>query len=109
MRNNVEPNGPDPGIVYVQRSPAFEMDLYKVGLTKRSLAIRANELSSATGVPLPFGVLASWSVGDCTRVEREVHQRLAAARINPRREFFHAELSLIIRTINAVVEETSHS
>ena len=104
-RSNVEPNGPDPGILYIQRSPALENNLYKVGLTKRSAAIRANELSSATGVPLPFGVLASWSVGDCTRVEREVHQRLAASRINPRREFFHAELSHIIKTINDVVEE----
>lgn len=106
-RNTTEPLGPDAGIVYVQRSPGHGIDLYKVGLTRRSADVRAGELSSATGVPLPFGVLASWSVGNCATVEREVHERLAAYRINPRREFFRAELSHIVRTIEAVIRDTS--
>ena len=102
-----KPIGPDPGVVYVQRSPALEPDLFKVGLTRRNPEVRAAELSFATGVPLPFSVLAKWSVGDCARVENEVHQRLAAYRINPRREFFHVELSVIIRTVNIVVRSLS--
>jgi hypothetical protein len=100
--------GPDPGIVYVQRSPALEPDLYKVGLSRRNAAIRAEELSSATGVPLPFGVLAKWSVGDCARIEKEVHQRLAAFRINPRREFFYVEISQIIRIVEAVIGDLAN-
>jgi hypothetical protein len=107
QRSNTKVDGSDPGIIYVQRTPAHESNLYKVGLTNRNADIRAGELSSATGVPLPFGVLASWSVGECSRVEKEVHQRLAASRINPRREFFHAELSHIVQIINAVVKEIS--
>ncbi|MBE3097863.1 MAG: TIR domain-containing protein [Planctomycetes bacterium] len=107
VRFNSETEGPDPGIVYIQRSPAHEINLYKVGFSKRNAQVRAGELSSATGVPLPFGVLASWQVGDCTRIEQEVHLRLAPYRINPRREFFRAELSLISRTINSVVEAAS--
>jgi hypothetical protein len=106
-RCRTEPNGPDLGVIYVQRSPAHEVNVYKVGLTRRTAEARASELSSATGVPLPFGVLATWEVGDCAGVEREVHERLAAFRINPRREFFFAELSVISGTIDAVVRGLS--
>jgi hypothetical protein len=104
-RRTERPLGPDPGIVYVQRSPALEPDLYKVGFTRKSAEVRAEQLSSATGVPLPFGVLAKWSVADCARVEKLVHQKLAAFRINPRREFFQAELSVIIRTVDNAVKD----
>lgn len=106
-RKPKQSEGPDPGVIYIQRSPGHEVNLYKVGLTRRNVQLRAQELSSATSVPLPFGVLASWEVGDCGAVEREVHQRLAFCRINPRREFFLAELSLISRTIEAVIRELS--
>ena len=107
QRRESRPDGPDPGVIYIQRSPALDVNVYKVGLTRRSSQERAAELSSATGIPLPFGVLGNWEVGDCARVEREVHRRLAAFRINPRREFFYADLSLISRTIDAVVTEAS--
>ena len=105
--NRTKPDGPDPGVVYILRSPAHDINVYKVGLTRRSTDVRTSELSSSTGVPLPFGVLANWEVGNCARVEQEVHLRLAAYRINPRREFFHCELSLISRTIDAVIREMS--
>lgn len=104
-----EPGGTNPGVIYIQRSPALEPNLYKIGSTKRDAKNRATELSSATGVPLPFGVLASWSVRDCDLVEHEVHQKLAAFRINPRREFFRAELSIIVRTIEDIVKCESSS
>jgi hypothetical protein len=97
--------GPDPGVVYVQRSESHENNVYKIGLTRRNAEVRASKLSAATGVPLPFFVLAQWEVGDCSQVEREVHGRLADFRINPNREFFFAELSQICRTINEVVAE----
>ena len=101
------PEGPDPGVVYVLRSPGLEPNLYKIGFTRRSAGVRAGELSSATGVPLPFGILADWTVGDCGRIEREVHQRLDAFRINPRREFFYAELRYIIEIVNEVINTIS--
>ena len=105
QRGKTESGGPDPGIIYIQRSPALEINVYKVGLTRRSAEVRAKELSSATGVPLPFDVLANWEVGNCAHVEQEIHKRLAAFRINPNREFFRAELSLIIKTIDTVATE----
>jgi len=96
--------GPTPGYIYVQRSPAHGIDIYKVGLTERSVEVRAAELSSATGVPLPFVVLARYEVGDCKVVEREVHKALAEYRVNENREFFHVDIgyicSVIIRVIN---------
>ena len=91
--------GPDPGLIYIQRCPGHVLNLYKIGLTRRSVEGRSKELSSATGVPLPFGVLASWSVGNCAKIESLAHERLQKFRVNSRREFFLAELSLICKTI----------
>lgn len=104
-RDRTWPEGVDPGVVYVRRSGAHDINVYKIGLTRRTAEQRAAELSSATGVPLPFAVLANWRVGDCALVEREVHKKLAACRINPNREFFRAELSQISRTIESVLRE----
>jgi hypothetical protein len=95
--------GADPGFVYVMRSGSHHADLYKVGLTRRSTQTRASEVGGATGVPTGFEVLAQWEVGDCTATEKEVHIRLAALRVNKRREFFRGSLQGIIQTINHVV------
>ncbi len=100
---NFEPQGPDPGTIYVQRSAALEHNLYKIGLSRRSAEVRAGELSSATGVPLPFDVLATWAVGDCAVIEKKIHEKLSPFRINPRREFFRSELKHIIAIIQAVI------
>ncbi len=102
-RQTVKPKGAEPGTVYVMRSPSHEVDLYKIGFTRRGAEERARDLGAATGVPLPFAVIASWEVGDCSGVEREVHRKLDERRINPRREFFYASLSEIIATIESVV------
>lgn len=96
--------GSDPGFVYVMRSGSHYADLYKVGLTRRSTDVRATEISSSTGVPTGFEVLAQWEVGDCTKTEQEIHRRLAALRVNKRREFFRGSLRRIIQTINEVVQ-----
>jgi hypothetical protein len=96
--------GPDPGFVYVMRSDAHALDVYKIGLTRRTSDERARELSYATAAPLPFGVLTHWEVGDCAGIEAEIHRRLEAYRINERREFFRLPLRSIISVINAVVE-----
>jgi hypothetical protein len=98
-------DGPDPGFVYIMRSPAHDVDVYKIGLTRRTADMRAGELSRATGVPLPFGVLASWEVGDCAFIEMEIHRRLDGFRLSSRREFFHTSLSTIVEVIETVVSK----
>ncbi len=97
-------DGPDPGVIYVMREPASVPDVYKVGLTRRTAVERARELFT-TGVPLPFGVLAHWNVGNCAAVEKEAHSRLAARRISTRREFFRAPLEEITAMIGQVIRD----
>ena len=99
------PIGDDPGVVYIIRSTAHGSDIFKVGLTRHSASHRAHELSTSTSVPLPFHVLASWEVGNCGSVEKEVHRRLKQYRINMNREFFGASLSTIVATIEQVTAE----
>jgi T5orf172 domain len=98
--------GPDPGIIYVMRSPAHDPDIFKIGLTRREPEKRSRELSSATGVALPFATLAHWEVGNCSAIEAEIHNRLAAYRINDRREFFRISLQVLVRVINSIVESS---
>jgi T5orf172 domain len=97
--------GADPGWIYIMRSGSHYADLYKVGLTRRSSETRAIELSGASGVPTGFEVLAQWDVGDCSRVEREVHRRLSRLRVNKRREFFRGNLERIVEVIGQAVRE----
>lgn len=97
--------GVDPGIVYVMRSPAHDLEIYKVGLTRRTAKDRADDLTKTTATPLPFGVLATFEVGDCASVEAEVHRRLEAYRVSNNREFFRADLTMITRTIQQVIDD----
>jgi len=99
--------GKDPGLIYIMRSGSHYDDLYKIGLTRRSSETRAIELSSATGVPTNFEVLAQWEVGDCARVEGEIHKRLKPFRVNKRREFFRGNLQIIISVIYGILKESS--
>ena len=76
-----------PGRVYILRSSSHASGLVKVGMTQRSVAERAKELSSATGVPSPFIVMFEEEVGGAGLAERLVHEKLRKFRVNERREF----------------------
>jgi len=104
MRNHPAiASGTDPGVIYVIRSPSHGIDMYKVGLSRRNARERVSELSSVSGVPLPFEVLASWNVADCNVIEKEVHRRLASYRVSKRREFFRTSLSAIIAAVEKAI------
>lgn len=112
QRAAIRPLGPDPGIVYIMRSLGHGADIYKVGLTRRSADERAKELSSATGVPLPFNVLASHEVGNCGAIEAEVHRRLDDRRLNDRREYFfisYGELNDVLGRVIAEIDGPGHT
>jgi hypothetical protein len=94
--------------IYVIRSPGHAADLYKVGMTRREVSTRADELTNSTAAPLPFGVLASWAVMDASAAERAIHDALAPYRVSSRREFFRVSLPVIIRIIDGVVALQSH-
>ncbi len=76
-----------PEIVYVLVNEAMP-DLVKIGLTTSSLEERIKQLSSATGVPLPFECVYAAEVDDAARVEKILHTLFSENRINPKREFF---------------------
>jgi pyruvate/2-oxoglutarate dehydrogenase complex dihydrolipoamide acyltransferase (E2) component len=92
-----------PGYVYVLINSAFGMDTVKIGLTTREPSDRVRELSRSTGVPTPFTLIYKAYVPDCREIERRVHERLSAERLNPNREFFemppHEAVSIVNREV----------
>ena len=96
-------SGMPASVVLGLRSAAHELDVYKIGFTRRNAEQRAKEISSATGVPLPFGVIMRWDVGQCAVIEREVHDKLVNRRINPAREFFRATLQEIHEVVRLAI------
>lgn len=83
----------DCGIVYVLTNSAMP-GLVKIGMTNRSsIAARLKELSSATGVPVPFELAYACRVpvNQTMKVERALHAAFAPYRLNPSREFFQIQ------------------
>ena len=86
------------GFIYVLSN--LEMDgVYKVGMTDRSPHLRAAEISAATGVPQPFSVEYYAEVSAPTLYERMVHKALDKYRVSESREFFRAEIMVIVAAI----------
>lgn len=88
------------GYVYALVNPSLE-GLVKVGKTTTSPEKRAAELSSSTGVPMPFIVAYSVIVSDCDLAEKYIHGLLEknGFRVTTNREFFQAPLTTIIDAI----------
>ena len=89
------------------RCAAMKERIFKVGFTSGDSAERAQQLSSATGVPMAFVVIEKWRHADAKKLETEVHMLLAPYRINDSREFFLASYDSIERIIEAVIARTS--
>lgn len=84
-----------PGYIYVLQNSAYGAYVVKIGLTKREPDVRAREIYvGSSGVPVPFDVAVAYSVADCIKAEKRVHKRLAAYRMNQRREFFRTSPSV---------------
>lgn len=75
-----------PNIIYILTNEAMP-GLVKIGYTL-NLEQRMRELSTASGVPLPFECHYAAEVPDHVRIESLMHQLFSEHRINPRREFF---------------------
>jgi len=82
-------------------------NIVKIGMTLGTPEERARELSSETGVPLPFTVAISKRILNPRAKETAVHELLATLgfRINDRREFFNCSLN-IVGLLFAVVDGT---
>ena len=72
--------------------------VYKIGVTsKQTPAERLKQLNSATGLLHPHKIEFSKKVINCKEKENQIHTFLSkiGKRVNPKREFFECELSII--------------
>lgn len=98
------PHGPDPGWIYVMRTVMHPLNVFKVGLTRRTPDLRARELSG-TGSPDKFLVVHQWPTPDCAAAEREIHSRIKSTRVSEDREFFEMPLRDLVAVINDVLDQ----
>ena len=87
--------------VYILSNPT-QPGLLKIGYTKKLPEERAKQISSATGVALPYKVEWAYKCFNGEMVEREVHHKLKAQRINSSKEFFQISLEEAKETINLI-------
>lgn len=76
--------------------------LVKIGFTKRSVAERVMELSTASGVPIPFVCAYHVSVQNPVAAEACIHKELQAFRCADNREFFRIDPTEAIERIQSV-------
>lgn len=85
------------GYVYVLWSELMPT-LFKVGMTTRSVEERAKELSTSTGVPAEFKIVAYFKSKDALKCEQTVHKKLSEYRVE-KKEFFSCSYSEIKQEI----------
>ena len=78
--------------------------IHKIGFTKGDPKKRAKQISSSTGVPVPFQVDFSFQCFNGLQLEGEVHNYLKKLQINKRREFFQLELDVAVGAIKELGE-----
>ena len=85
-------------IIYILTNEAMP-GLVKIGLTNDSVEARLTQLSTHTGVPLPFECYFAAEVKDAAKLEKILHQIFAENRINPKREFFRIDPEKVVLAI----------
>lgn len=93
------------GTVYIiSNIGSFGENVYKVGMTRRLDPIdRIKELGDAS-VPFPFDVHAFIESNDAPALETALHHELALVqmnKVNPRKEFFRIDLSVIKKIVES--------
>ena len=79
--------------------------ILKIGFTTRSVVERVNGINAATGVLVPFGVRAVWSVKQAHEIEKKLHANLSEYRIRADREFFGVAFHTAFKLINRLLIE----
>ena len=77
--------------VYILSNPTMP-NMYKIGYTKNTPDERAKQISSSTGVAMPYKVEWAFHCYDGYGLEQEVHHKLNSCRVNGNREFFEISL-----------------
>jgi len=95
---------PNFGAIYIAKNAKDGDDVYKVGMTQRSIEERMKELTSDTSNLGKYKAIGFVVVNDTSKAEKECHSRLSHYRIQTNREFFKAPLSKLVSTIRASTE-----
>ena len=88
-----------PDIIYILTNEAMP-GLIKIGLTTDNVESRISQLSTHSGVPLPFECYFAAVVMDCAKLEKTLHQLFSESRINPKREFFKVDPEKVVLAIS---------
>ena len=92
---------PDDGLVYILSHPSMP-GLYKIGLTRASVADRIKTLRS-TSIPFDFECIFFIRSDHALQLERFIHRNLKSNRVSSSREFFSfAGNQLAIDSINSI-------
>ena len=78
------------GFVYVLENRCMP-GIYKIGMTTNCPDAREKEISSSTGVPEPFKVMAAFHSRSPRSDEQLIHEAFAAERVSDKREFFQLD------------------
>lgn len=92
------------GAIYIAKNSRDGDDVYKVGMTQRSIEERMRELTSETSNLGEYEGIGSVIVNDVSEAEKECHSRLRHYRIQTNREFFKAPLKILISAIRLATE-----
>lgn len=94
------------GYVYVAATEAHP-GLLKIGFTRQDPRKRVQQFS--TGSPHPFQILDLFKVADPEGLEKALHRRFAAQRVNEGREFFAVGLAEVRAAVRVFAEEIRYA
>ena len=86
------------GYVYVVSNDDMKEGQYKIGITRRSVEERMNELGTGASHSFPMNIHGYVYCDDCFAVESALHKYFADNRVNqvnPRKEWFKTSLTEI--------------
>lgn len=83
------------GFIYVLSNPSMP-GIYKIGMTRRTVAERVEELSRSTSTPTPFRLEAEFLSHCPLSDEQAIHRSLSMYKVSENREFFKCSLERII-------------
>lgn len=97
-------NDKNAGHIYIMRQPGLEVNIFKVGLTRRNVDKRRKELSN-TSTPDKFLIVDKYYTKDCVEAEKKIHEKLKIYRLSTRREFFRCDSEIIIKVCRKIIAE----
>jgi hypothetical protein len=87
------------GAIYIANNPADGKDVYKIGVTERSVPERMAELTASTSNLGRYEAIGYVVVNDMQEAELRCHNKLSYCRVQDNREFFEEALETIVRIV----------